>query len=165
METAIKIPKRPSKNDDFVLLAAAETLAPLVAKWADEPESEIPEIAKQIADSIRYGEDGYEIAKTLESRFCYDSDSTLVEILDNAMFHISNAHQRICKDWVKAYNPPKPVLESYVTCSSHKDAGAGIVTRISDDGTATVCFQSKGHVREGMGTHGFICNWEDLTPV
>ena len=91
-------------------------------------------------------------------------DAALVEILDEASSYKHSALSVACVKWVADEGlQPIPIETKVISTSPREKAyGVGIVTENHKDGRATVYYASKGHVREGIGTHGLILPWEEL---
>lgn len=152
---------RPTLNDPEVIAAAARKLAPEVKKWAEDPDVPLAEIEAELREAIKFHDDGYAIARELGRQ--YDPDARLVDILDQAYGAKTDALRALERDWVQA-NQLQPIpLETKVRWQKKPAAGVGIVVNSYPEGKATVMFPSLGHVREGVGCHGFIVNWEELT--
>ena len=100
---------RPKQYAKEVLQEAASRLLPDVIRWikanASEPSAEeTAEILDQLAQAIRYEDDGYKIARNLENIGLWDVDASLVEILDNAGWHKIAARETAVKTWVKFHD-------------------------------------------------------------
>lgn len=153
--------KRPTLHDPEVIAAVARKLAPVVKEWVEDPAVTLAEIEADLQQAIKFYDDGYDIARELDGQ--YDPDARLVEILDEAFGAKTDALRALTRDWVQA-NQLKPIpLETKVRWQKKPAAGVGIVVRNDDAGKSTVMFPSLGHVREGVGCHGYIANWEELT--
>ncbi len=153
---------RPKAQDQSICIAAAKSLAPKVQKWMETDPMDISEIEADLATAIQWCSDGYELACALDN---YSPDAALVEILDEASCHKRRALEMAEKEWVKANNIQPIPLETRVTWSRKPEAGIGIVTANHADGKSTVLFESLGHVRSGIGSHGFVVEWEKLEVV
>lgn len=93
---------RPKITNEFV----AEIAATFCKKnrWSAEQASDL-------ADAYDSHMDGYELAKALESDYCWDISVQDVDTLDCFDFEVSNAHRKACLEWAKANNiqPPYPI--------------------------------------------------------
>lgn len=153
--------KRPTLHDPEVIAAAARKLAPAVKEWVEDSAVTLAEIEADLREAIKFYDDGYAIARELDSQ--YYPDARLVDILDEAFGAKTDALRALERDWVQA-NQLQPIpLETKVRWQKKPAAGVGIVVNSYPEGKATVMFPSLGHVREGVGCHGFIVNWEELT--
>lgn len=154
-------PKRPTLHDPEVIAAAARKLAPAVKQWVEDLAEKLAQIEADLREAIKFDDDGYAIARELDSQ--YYPDARLVEILDQAYGAKTDALRALERDWVQA-NQLQPIpLETKVRWQKKPAAGVGIVIGNDDAGHSTVMFPSLGHVREGVGRHGYIANWEELT--
>lgn len=165
--TAPTIPPRPKLRDAAILRAAAAQLAPKVKEWCggDDTSLALADIEEDLVKAIAFHDDGYDIAKFLDGH-SYFPDAALVEILDEAFGLKRAALTEAETAWVTAHNIQPIPLETPVRWSrAPKNAGVGIVTANHPDGKSTVMFKALGHVREGLGVHGHIIEWELLEVV
>lgn len=162
-------PQRPRKSSDLVIYRTAGQLAHKINEWSDD-EFEI-EIDK-LVDAIRYNLNGYRIAQALENYCDITPDAELVEILDDVWFTKKEVHDDLVREWVKKYNilPGKKVGD-FVTIENDGESilqtglaeVSGEITSIDTElAKYLVCCESLGHVKEGVGTHGVIINYEDI---
>lgn len=105
MTTLINQEIRPKRTDDVVVTNVAIKFAKKLHEWANEGNyeeylSDATWLIKHINSSV----DGYDLAKKLESKFCYSGDSHLVDICDDLYFIISDEHTSQIKEWVKTNN-------------------------------------------------------------
>lgn len=119
------------------------------------------DVINDLAKAMRFNADGYELARELHSR--YFPNTELVDILDGADWEIRKVLSKAEKEWVIASGASPIPLETRVRWSKYPDHD-GIITANHDDGKATVMYEHLGHVREGIGSHGYIVEWELLTP-
>jgi hypothetical protein len=147
---------RPQKYDAAILLEAARQIAPKVKKWLND-DTELADIEADLVKAIKYNDDGYEIARSLDGQYC--PDATLVEILDDAGWAMIKALGKAQAEWVKANNIQEIPLETKVRWRRKPEAGVGVVTKNHPDGKSTVTFESLGQ-KPGFG---YIVEWENLT--
>lgn len=160
-------PKRPGRNDPAVIAAAAKALAVKVQRWlqsCDDAAADPEEIESQLSAAIRWNDDGYRIARQLDSQG-WDADAELVEILNDAVFIKRDHHRKAEVEWVKASGIKAPDVGAAVTFKQLGMTVEGVITRNDEDGKSVVFCASLGHVREGTGVHGTIIEWENLTPI
>jgi hypothetical protein len=154
---------RPTYKDPAVVRTVAEALAPQVAEWAGDGVDE--NLITELENALRYSIDGYEMAKSLE-RTSYFPDAALVEILDEAAVHSSNALDEAQRKWMSNSNLQPLTVGSLV---SFRHQGVETIGEVVSNnvllGKSTVFVAALGHVRSGTGTHGFVVNWEDLKSV
>lgn len=161
--------KRPSIHDELIIEKVSQAIAPRIRKWLDAEESvdedkqTVEHIAAEIAEAIRFNDDGYEIASELERSHGYSPDSELVRILDGVSLTKLRSLREACEAWVVSTGAVGPALESRCVWNRHPEYGEGVITRNHPDGRSTVFYESLGHVREGVGSHGFLVEWEDLS--
>lgn len=105
--------KRPDYRHPRVIELAAAKIAPDVIKWAEESDGELPQREKDrvLQDMVKllkfrgYELDGYKLAKAMESMSLVgEADSSLVEVLDSAHWHMSDAIDQITREWVVENN-------------------------------------------------------------
>jgi hypothetical protein len=161
---------RPSKSSYDVLYRTATNLAPKINEWSgDEFQIDI----NTLKDAIQYNSlNGYVMAQNLENSCGIQPDVELVEILDDVWFIKKEVHDDIVKEWVKDYNisPGKKVGDLVTIKCSWKEITETGLTKVSGEivsidtelATYLVCCESLGHVKEGVGTHGVIVNYEDI---
>lgn len=162
--------KRPTINDDEIIKIAAAALAPKVIKWmksedwslGDSPTVE--EVADDLEKAMRWGNDGYDIAKNLDTKG-YSPDEQLVDVLSQAFTLTRNALIAAEVEWVKASGAQPIPIESKVRWKRKHQELVGIVTSNHQDGKSTVMYPDLGHIREGVGSHGYIIQWEELEVV
>lgn len=161
---AKEYPQRPGRSDDAISKRAAELLLPAVQEWLGEEADDrtLPELIK----ATRIYDEGYEIARALEMRG-YSPDAELVEILDDMSYCRYQAHEEAVKDWVKAHDLSLDL--SVGTAVSIVVNGKFHTGEIRDrkEATAqyTVMVPALGHVRDGLGTHGLIVGFEQVTRI
>ena len=164
--------KRPTRRDKEVVAAAVDTIFPNIKIWLKQTDPAIPEDELQeareetqevLADS--FGSDGYALAKTLDDYHSWDADSGLVELMDDAGTALYSAHKKACEEWVKTSGLTEiPIGTKVRHASQHKELVGEVVSNYPS-GSSSVYYEALGHVRSGLGTHGCIFNWEDLTVV
>lgn len=150
-------PPRPKRSDETIVREAAKKLAPKVKEWLNDDSEEIADIEADLVKAIKYNDDGYEVARSLDGQ--YSPDAALVEILDDAGWAKREAHSKAEAEWVKANNIQEIPLESKVRWARKADAGVGVVTKNHPDGKSTVTFASLGQ----QPGYGYIVEWEALT--
>jgi hypothetical protein len=173
-------PKRPDRNDDAVLEQAARTLFPDIKRWLQEGGESDPdedEVVEQLAEALKYHDDGYEISKALEDRG-WSPDARLVDLLDNAMQR-EIAFQNAVKQWVEQYQiKPTYQVGDKVRVKARAAFSAKFSRPAWHDGeiskidaaaaTYVVRVESLGHIKEGTlprgssGTYGFILPFEEV---
>ena len=163
--TATNTPPRPARNAPEVIAIAAEKLLPDVMQWLGNGDEDLLEVLATIKLAIRYEIDGYAIAKSMEDNSFIEPDAELVEILDQASCHLRNALSEVCTEWVNQNRLTGPAIGAKVTSSWHPEAGTGEIIRNDKDGRSLVLFEALGHVKEGLGCHGSLINWEYLTTI
>lgn len=147
--------KRPKYYDKEVVNNAALEVFPRIANIIDDDSEES---LKQLCQAIRSEPyDSYKMAKYLDDKFCWEICFSLVEELES--INLSAHHVIAQKNWVEKNNitPPFDVGEMVKT-----KKGIGEVIENTEHGTSLVFIESIGHIKEGIGTHGILFNWEDL---
>ena len=152
-------PPRPSRRDPEIIAAAATKLAPQVIEWMTGTDSDLPQLIEDLKKAMRWDSDGYQLARRMDD---YEPDAQLVEILDEAGHLVRAEHEKACIAWVEANGLKGPEIGARVKYHRQGEE-LGTVTRNWPEGRSTVAFASLGHVTEGMGSHGFILEWEALT--
>jgi hypothetical protein len=161
MTTPIQTEPRPTQRSEEVIKAAVASALPTFLRWAIEPEDgkESGNISKDLCEVLRYGNDGYEMATSLERR-SWSPDSELVELLDGLLHTRSVATHKAVAEWVTRNNiqPALKVGDKLVW----KGDQAEIAKIYTEDARYTLFIAVKGHVREGVGTHGIVVTFEDV---
>lgn len=96
---------RPRPNDANIRqVAIVEMAQELAEEWAEggRTRKDWENILNRITPNFR--QNGYEIAKEVERYSSVQPDSTLVELLDNASYHLDRAHEEAVRQWVKHHN-------------------------------------------------------------
>jgi len=165
-------PPRPGRRDPAVLDTALALIWPEIVSWGidDDDEDCKGSIRKGLDD---YHLDGYAFARSLE-RDGWDPDAALVEILEGASRHLHTAHDAAVKAWVAEHGWPCPrlppgtrvrakvggrMVEGEVSAPEH---GA---ERYDQHAQYLLFCESEGHVRAGLGSHGFIVDAESVEVV
>lgn len=157
-------PRPNSQSDEVLAMVAAKLMTHILqwGKWEEESEREQSEVAKQILEVLEVSGDGYKMAKFLEDRFYWDSDAELVDILEGADFH--SANRTAIMAWISdnGITAKFEVGRQVKVKLSPRDSDmkAGEIVNTYEDGHYCVMVPELGHVREGIGTHGFQFAWE-----
>lgn len=180
MSTTIEAPAidwvgkpRPTRHHKQVQKLAAERLLPNVLRWLRSAcEQDITDKSK--ADVLRdlienFDDEGYRFAHNLD-RAGWSPDADLVEILSGASTW--HCEKKCVQEWMKANGiAPKLAVGDKVVIPAkwakdrgHETAGncIGEITKVDDDGRYIVLIEALGHVREGLGTHGYVEPWEKV---
>lgn len=160
--------KRPTRNEEYVIKAAAEELASDLMEWGNAKESEqfdYRDLAAQLVKSAGFM-NGYELAREAE-RKGWEPDARFVEIVDAAGHLRYSAHNKAVKEWVKGWKITVPFQLGQMVTIKHEDRRVvgKIITIYAETATCTVCCAELGHVESGEGTHGLIINSEDIQPA
>lgn len=164
--------KRPSHYDEKIDQEVAQALLPKVLQWLrsrgeDEPTDEDKQdILAQLTDACRLHDDGYEVAKCLDDRHMWESDSELVDLLDEVAFARIRSHEKAVEAWVQQHGVvPQYSVGQRVAFKQRrwdKEAVTGEVTAVREKTAQYLVFcESLGHVRAGCGTHGTYVAFED----
>lgn len=161
--------ERPSRYAPEISTKTAAILFPKVLRWLEEaapvPVEEHEAILGDIEKAIQHDDDGFQIAKELEFAG-YTPDSSLVEILDDAGFARDDAHRVVVEQWVKENDikPTRAIGDRVRVKIGWKEIVEGEITAIHEARAMyTVFCESKGHVRSGIGSHGFFVPYESVS--
>lgn len=156
--------QRPKESDPDVIQAAARALAERLRSEFSAEDFPSPDTETELAGVIGRQHDGYDIAKHLERSHGWNIDAATVEILDEADYAISSAQRQMEARWVELAKPtPSLAIGARVRHRIRWEDHDVEVTAIdAKQGKYTVLVEALGHVREGVGTHGFIVNWEEV---
>lgn len=102
-------PKRPTIQHPDVIAHVAAELVPAVVDWLsadpdtreqeDQLNADVLDELKQILTSS-LDWDGYSLAREMERKFCYSSDSSLVDVLDRADLISHQKTREVEEAWV-----------------------------------------------------------------
>jgi hypothetical protein len=159
--------KRPTIRDESVIKSTAEELLVKINKWATEDTGLSVEDLEDTLNDICGGPtaNGYDLAKFLDSEFDFEPDAQLVETLDGTWFIADGFLNKAIKEWVYQYKifPGNKIGDMVSININKRDIVTGEITAIDTDlAKYTVCCESQGHVKKGIGTHGSIVNFEDI---
>ncbi|MBA1157794.1 hypothetical protein [Microvirga mediterraneensis] len=142
--------KRPTSRSPEVIEIAAEKLAPEVAKWCNEPVND--EIREGLVSALRYGTDGYKLARELEDKWYISPDAELVEILEGASSIVWDAERQAVAEWVKTNGIAADLPIETLVETPH---GTGVIRDKSEEqATYTVCIPE--HAERSTGYIGTI---------
>ncbi len=168
--------KRPSHYDEKMDLEIARVLLPKVLQWlksgggTDPTDEERHDILEQLTSACRFHDDGYEVAKELDNRHMWDSDSSLVDVLDEIVNLRHRIHEKVVEAWVQQHGVvPQYSVGQRVAFKRQlwdKEAITGEVTAVREKTAQYLVFcESLGHVRVGLGSHGTYVAFEDVEAV
>lgn len=160
---------RPKHNCDAVYEKATDAILSKVLDWLKEgdwtgDESEVRKEIRELMDRAYYC-DGYELTRDLE-RDGWAVNSDLVDILNDAGWEVSKAHDSLVEEWVKANNvKPELAIGDKVIATTNRDGDVeGEITKIFEfRGQYCVCCPSLGHVKEATKSgvpHGVLVDYE-----
>jgi len=169
-EEHFRTPPRPSRYDDEICRAAARVMAPKFFEYCGEanpPEREFEHMVEQLAGALSHTMscDGFELAYELKRTYCWEGDEQLVELCSELGWEVGRQADVAVRQWIIDNNvePPLAVGTPVLYLDAHGGSGwcgAEITRSIAETGEFTVFVESLGHVREGIGTHGFVVPWE-----
>lgn len=137
--------KRPVITTELILDTAKEFAAR--QSWTDEQ-------AADLADVYSRHDDGYQLAKKLESTHCWDISVEGVETLDCFDNDVRSRHREVCAEWAKSNNiqPPHPI--GTVTTR-------GEITGVSEYEPATYLIKEHGETND---SRRLLVKFEDAIP-
>ena len=161
---------RPNKYSQQFVDLAIDKYMPDFIKWAEEGASDEVRASfkKDLQRALRYvgaADDGYKIAKDLDHDSGWDADSQLVELLDDLLVEIHNQYDRGIQKW-STDQRPSISIGIKVTVKQFRHFGVGELVNIDWTRlTGTVFYSAAGHVRTGVGTHGYVVDLESIETV
>lgn len=170
---------RPSYIDQNIMEAAAKRLVKDLYKWEleglehDERDRVTEEswwkAAMRMIDNCRHN-NGYELAKILDDSFWVEPDFNLVELLeDNPERYLDEELKKATEEWIKNEKIQSPFkVGDLVTVKMRKGVGyiQGEITRVYENEAKVCVFISQlGHVKDGIGSHGWVMSYEECKPV
>lgn len=165
--------KRPSVYSEEVAQQVVELMLPKViaylkADGATDDEvggDELDNIRKELRDAIQFDDDAYKICRNLE-RGCWEVDDELHDLVGMVAFKRHDVHRKFVKEWVRSQGiSAKHKAGDVVTFKTNMGKEErGEVTRVEPEIAQYIIFcEHLGHVRKGVGSHGFYINYEDVT--
>lgn len=159
-------PARPTDGDPDVILAGAKLAVGRFMKYLAQGDctNDAEEILADLVKLVQSrSHSGYHLARQLE-RDGWVEDEELVGLCDHLLNSIHSAQRSKLAEWIAAFPMvPKLALEQSVTCTIRGTKHNGIVTGIDErNAVYTVMIPALGHVRKGLGVHGFCIAFEVL---
>jgi hypothetical protein len=166
--TTVTAIERPDQYSEDNLRFAAEKLADaMIADGSLDGDRE--EVVADLADVLKDGhhDDGYQLARSLESYHCWSPNTGIVEHLDMAWHYVNEAHRKSVKEWVDAngIKADRKVGDPVRIRDGRKpELIDGVIATIyEDEARYVVCCQSLGHVPEGQfGTRGIYKDYDQV---
>lgn len=174
---------RPTRYDKNILQRTAEKIATAIEQWLiaediflfkEDLDKEYETLVKFLKKNLAQVDDGYDLAKRLEDKFYYDSDSHLVGILDDGFSVWLYEYKKAVKIWVKETGL-KPTLKigdkaAFIRRKYLADKGERVEGEISSidekSGMYVIHCPQLGHVQKGqVGSHGLCVNFEDTEVI
>jgi len=167
---------RPTDSSKEVITLVVQKIMPEIIQWFEQfeklSEEDIENIKEQLTDTIDKNNvseltDSYDIAKSLDSRYYWDSDSELVDILCGLDFY--DVKRSLTAKWIKDNNitPKYKEGDNVIVKSLHlrksnrqKEQYDGEIYKIYENGKYCVYIEELGHIKNGSGTYGIILDWE-----
>ena len=170
----LKPPPRPSLSNEKVLHDIATDVYQKMVKLGladieeDEPDEYKDDIIDIFSDAIRFGESSYQIAKSFDSRLCWEPDHDLIDFFDSVHMIAYNKLTELVNHWVAQYNiQPQFQIGQIVTFKSYdrKDRPGEIVGIYKDTARYVVYCEELGHTKAKAGTKGAVLAYEDVSEV
>lgn len=157
---------RPKLHDNQHIKEACKRLATEIIKssldhdWASEEEAaeELFEVFQGTWDS-----DAYKLAKDLERNTGLSIDAQWVEELGCFEGFLRQAHENAMVEWAKTAEIASPEVGQIVTWTRKAAPAGGIVVRLDSSKMQAVVNFDQPRPENPNG--GYVCNWEDLSPV
>jgi len=164
----IRVP-RPDKTT-IDLLPVYVRMAELINEWCKEDMNQsefeyfIEELQRNFDAFDLFHCDGYELARDLEKDMGFDSDRNLVDDMDCISDECRNCLNENIEKWAQECNiTPKYSIGDEVKLKMDNVEYIGEIAEINLKRAFYVIFvEELGHVREGVGTHGVIKNFEEV---
>jgi len=158
--------KERPKEDEKIISIAIKKMLPDIKKWSKEDDDE-EDILKSLISNYSSFEDGYTFAKKLDENDSWESDTELVNILDDASNYVREVLIEEEKKWVieNEITPPYQIGDKVSFNYRKKDVIGEIVKIWHDTAKFTIYCESLGHVKSGCGTNGTIINYENVKGV
>ena len=161
-------PPRPKIYDGDVLEATLDSIMPAVKRWSDKNSSsfdDADDTREQLRYAIEFEDDSRRILNYLEDHHCWSVDRDLQEIMDDVADERYAALTNLVNRWVLQNGiSPKYSVGQRVSLSVKNETHEGVIVRI-DESVAKylVRCEDLGHVVTGIGTHGVLAPFEDVS--
>lgn len=162
------IPLRPQRTDQAVIAIAVASQIKEVLQWVETPkatESEMTEIIAELTKAAStHPNDTLLMAEYLKDKHHWDINRSLIDVLDDLDSAIFHGERKAVSDWVKLYAiaPGRSIGEPITFNQNGKEVSGEISAVDEVRATYTVFCPTDGHVRSGIGVHGYIIPFEDL---
>jgi hypothetical protein len=160
----MSLPRRPSETDADVIAACAERSVVHYRNATGDWDTPTRELLEPLKDALRSPfRNGYERARDWEQWYGFSPDLDMVEFLDN--LSAREEHIEAVKRWVQDNGITATFQIGSIVCFRLRgDTVTGEITEIfPETAVVAVLCESLGHVRTGLGTHGFFIAFEDLS--
>jgi hypothetical protein len=152
-------------TEEMRLAAARETATDLLKARCIEPDM-VEDSVRDIAKVGRGHEDGYELAKRLDSSCYWDCDLMMAEELDNWAANCRNEIERAEKAWFEATKPEPPFpVGTRVQARNGVETITGTIDEIYTHGVARYCIKQDGDPEAEKSHRRWIVKWEDVVPL
>ena len=169
-------PSRPREKDADVIQEAVKVALPRFIEYCESGGGETRGLDEDLTALLGgFYTDGYAMARRLEREFHWAEDRELVDLCDGLGNALCDAHRKIVKEWIDAFNvQPRFKIDTLVyvvvPCKKNdriqREKLEGTITAVDEArGEYTVYVPYLGHVRAGLGTHGVILAWEAVEAV
>jgi len=168
----LPLPPRPTQYCDEVAYAIVDKVLKSIISWMyhgkfSPPQRELDDLKEDIFTAIQWSDDPFEIAKNLEQAG-WDCDGELVDLLGCVSKYRSEAYEDFIQHkWILKYGVEPKLSAGDVVSFKYKGSfDTGEVTKIYPSSAKYLVYCShRGHVKEGVGTHGHIIPFEDCLPT
>jgi len=166
---------RPSYRDPEILAVVARAILaemPPDTVTEGEEESALSDIVKALHDEAP-GFDAYRLAKNLDDRG-WICDREIVEAFEIASGQSFQAVREATEQWVRTNSirprlgvgdQVKRLMTRHHTFSGKRAFDGEVVAVDAEHATYTVMIPALGHVRDGVGVHGTVINFEELHSI
>ena len=155
---------RPKRNNEEIMSETAKVIAKKVLSWTRQDYFTEEDVIDALCKVLPFSDDGYELAKEMEDEG-FDADSELVSIMEGASWELDRQHRKAVKQWVKD-NDIRPKLKEgdeihiQVRQRDRTKYDAIIAEVREETAEYMVAVPDLGHIKEGLGTHGYILRYE-----
>ncbi len=166
--TATLCPPRPAISSDTILRTVAGEIAALLPNLGEVTDETISDLVSALRHESPFF-DAYKMARHLEQFHHWDCDADTVDACETAWASVLEHHRKEVSNWVAANSiRPKKSLGDKVRVLTRgpdrtQQEYEGEIARIdADQAIYSVMIPKLGHVRDGVGTHGTLFNFEQV---
>ena len=164
---------RPKMYSEQVLELTLDKLMPKVMDWFkkfpghDFDLGECDEVRQNVRDAIEFTDDSYEIVKELDDRHYWETDGSLVHVMDEVSHLRHAAHKELVERWVieNAIEPKFNIDDTVVFLYRGKRIKGKIKKINQKHADYTVFAEEMKSTSPGVTIHGIVLPYEEIKSI